>query len=388
MSDSFYKFLSNKGNGISFKSYAHATGLYLKGSMARLPKLGFLYFVSFDINTSACRDPNWLNSQGNVDIGLLVKQIDLPKFKITTETLNQYNRKTNVQTKLNYDPISIIFHDDNSEITNGLWKNYYNYYFADGRFRNEGLIEKDFGNTKYDGNDNPYGLDNRQTDPFFRSISIFVLHQGRFTQITLANPIIAGWDHDQLDQSSGTKVLQNKMTVQYDQVTYYQGVIEEEGTSSVFKAKYYDNLAGPNKIGGTNDIQRPEEIFGPKWTPANPPPSYPAPNPAGISGNNPRPAYPTPNPVGQSVSQLNKSAEQAKSQYSSPGQIGDQATSFGFRAPPVYNRPRPLGSGTFGLGQRRPGGFGIGGISIWYGKGGLHGKAVINAGPIRLVLKK
>jgi len=371
MSDSFYKFLSNSGKGISFKSYAHATGLYLTSSMARMPKLGFLYFVSFDINTLAVKDPNWLNSQGNIDIGLLAKTVDLPKFKITTETINQYNRKTNVQTKINYDPVSIVFHDDNSEITNGLWKNYYNYYFADGRFRNEGLIEKDFSDTKYSGTDNSYGLDNKQKDPFFRSISIFVLHQGRFTQITLANPIITGWDHDQLDQSNGTKILQNKMSVQFDQVTYYQGVIEEEGTSSVFKAKYYDNLAGPNKIGGTNNIQRPEEIFGPKWAPAS----------------NPRPNYPSPRPAGQSLGQLAKSAEQAKSQYSSPGVIGEGTFGLG-RPPPVYARPRPLGSGTFGLGQRRPGGFGIGGISIWYGKGGLHGKAVINAGPVRLVLKK
>jgi hypothetical protein len=374
MSDSFYKFLSNSGNGtgISFKSYAHATGMYVRGNMARMPKLGFLYFVAFDINTAAVKDVSWLQSQGNLDIGLLAKTVDLPKFKISTETINQYNRKTNVQTKLNYDPVSIVFHDDNSEITNGLWKNYYSYYFADGRFRNEGLIEPDFANTKYSTSDNAYGLDNKQTEPFFRSISIFVLHQGRFTQMTLANPLITAWDHDQLDQANGTKILQNKMTVTFDEVTYYQGQIEEEGSSAVFKAKYYDNLAGPNKIGGTNDIQRPSDIFGPRWEPQPIPP----------------PNYPTPRPAGQSVNQLNKSAEQARGQFASPGQIGDQATALGRRAPPVYNTPRPIGSGTFGLGQRRPGGIGIGGISVWYGAGGLHGKAVINAGPVRLVLKK
>ena len=55
----------------------------------------------------------------------------MPKFKITTDTVNQYNRKAVVQTKLTYEPITITFHDDMANATTDLWKNYYQYYYAD-----------------------------------------------------------------------------------------------------------------------------------------------------------------------------------------------------------------------------------------------------------------
>lgn len=355
MSKSFNNFLANKGQGTIFKSYSHATGLYLDNSFAKIPKLGFLYFVSFNINRNAVVDNSWWEANGQYDAGMLVKKVDLPKFKIKTETVNQYNRKTQVQTQLTYDPISIEFHDDHSEITNGLWKNYYKYYYYDSNYGDISLDSRlpppAFQDTKYGDIGYQYGLDSGQSDPFFESIDLFVLHQRRFTQIKLINPIITSWDHDSLDQAAG-KILQNKMGIAYEDVLYYQGEIIAGEAPGAFAAHYYDNEPSPVSIGGSplTNQQPPETVFGPKWTPA------------------PKPAvtYPTPTPV-FSNSQLNKAAAQQG---------------------PSYVMPRPLGSGTFGLGQRRPGAFGIGGINVWYGHGGLHGSGVINAGPLRLVLKK
>jgi hypothetical protein len=283
---------------------------------------------------------------------MLVKKIDMPKFKITTETINQYNRKTNIQTKLNYDPVSIEFHDDNSEITNGLWKNYYKYYYTDSNYGDSAGGIKAFNDNKYNPDGKSYGLNNFQDKPFFDSIDIYVLHQGRFTQMRLINPMISSWEHDSVDQSIGNKVLQNKMSVVYENVFYYQGNIVQGSAPGRFASKYYDNEPSPLRV-GSNPVANnaPEQVFGPKWTPAPKPiPSYPSPT--------------TP----FSNSQLNKAAVQRG---------------------PAPAMPRPLGSANVGLTSgQRPGGFRIAGINLWYGHGGLHGRSVIQAGPIRLVLKK
>ena len=134
MSNAFTNFLTNVGSGLfggsdaSMKDYQHANRLYVQNNYARAPKVNFLYFVNFNINQGVIIDKTWEEKRKN-DVGLLVKRVDLPKFTIGTETLNQYNRRTVVQTKLTYGNVQIEFHDDNSDITTDLWKNYYQYYY-------------------------------------------------------------------------------------------------------------------------------------------------------------------------------------------------------------------------------------------------------------------
>ena len=344
MSNPFLNFLSGApaANGVqrTYKSYAHATGLYTNGNrMAFIPKLGFIYFVSFNLHPAVVDlmakngNANWKN-----DLGFLAKKVDLPKFKVATQTVNQYNRKTNIQTKLTYEPITIDFHDDNSEVTSFLWRMYYQFYYVDGT--QDGEIGPSFkGDTKFDTN-NEYGYAPTSPTPFFNSIDIFVLHQGSFSQYTITNPLVTSWDHDSLDQSNGTKIMQNKISFAYDSVVYYQGVInQDDQASQMFSASWYDN--DTNIKGGNTP---PHEVR---------PPSV-------------IPGYSTPIPPGMSPSQQEKAA----AQYN-----------------PSYPMPRPIGNGTFGLPSYRPPGFSIG-VNVWYGHGGLHGVGVVQAGPIRLVLKK
>jgi len=221
---------------------------------ARAPKLGFLYFVVFNIRRDAIKDLRWA-ALGRFDVGLLVNKIDMPKFKISSETLNQYNRKTVIQSKLEYQPVSINFHDDNSEITNGLWKNYYKYYYADSLYGDKlggtqnGFISG-FNDTKYQTTDNAYGLSNQQKLPFFESIDIYVMHQGKFTEMRLINPLVTSWDHDSLDQSQGNLILKNKMTVAYENVIYKQGKIVKNSNPPGFAADYYDHVPGAITVGG------------------------------------------------------------------------------------------------------------------------------------------
>ena len=298
MSNAFTNFLGGVfGSAGDLKDYQHADRLYVRNTYARAPKHGFLYFVSLNINPAAIGGAAWAQRGGARDVGLLVKKIDLPKFNIATETLNQYNRKTVVQTKLNYQPVSLEFHDDNSDITNNLWINYYRYYFSDSNYagqsgqptptapanngNNESIISlagiaksvvntlrgggtsgslgaisgvagvpTAFGDTKYGTTDYSYGLSNSQSIPFFKSIDIYVMHQQQFTQITLINPLVTDWAHDNLDQNDGGKILQNKMTIAYEDVLYNSGKITKGSDSSKFTAVYYDTSPSPLSVSG------------------------------------------------------------------------------------------------------------------------------------------
>lgn len=247
----FNNFLSNKGYGPIMKDYQHASKLYVDSSYAKAPKFGFLYFVELNINRAAVSDDAWALTD-RLDVGLLAKKTDLPKFSIANETINQYNRKTVVQTKLTYNPISIELHDDNSDITHNLWVNYYKNYFNDG---NQDAIA--FNDTKYGRNDYTYGrYDNGITVPFLTSINIYVLHQQRFTQYTLVNPKITDWQHDSISQSESNKVLQNKFTIAYESVVYRTGNIIANQQPDKWASYYYDKESSPNTVAGnkSNDI--------------------------------------------------------------------------------------------------------------------------------------
>lgn len=265
MSNAFTSFLSGLlGTDADLKDYQHADRLYVRNTYARAPKLNFLYFVSFNINPDAILDKAW-EQTGRKDVGLLVKRVDLPRFSITNDVLNQYNRKTVVQTKLTYANVSLEFHDDNSDITNDLWKNYYQYYYADSTYEstsNGKTKSQMFGDTKYGDKDYAYGFNNYQSVPFFNSIDIYILHKGHgpndFTQITLLNPLISEWAHDSLNQDENGKPMSSKMTIAYEGVAYNYGKIVSGSTPEGFAPVYYDTAPSPLGIAG----MIPSTLFG------------------------------------------------------------------------------------------------------------------------------
>lgn len=277
MSNAFTNFLRDVGTGIfegdgaNMRDYAHASKLYVNNNYARMPKVGFLYYVVFNPSENSSLK-RVLGKRNKNDIGLLVRNIDLPKFKITTETVNQYNRKTVVQTKINYNPISITFHDDSSDITTDLWRSYYSHYFADSKYGNEGIDLNDragilnalknniveYGDTKYADKMYAYGLNNNQTKPFLKSIEIYVLHRGRgksdFTQYTLVNPLITDWSHDSLSQDENAKTLTNKMNLSYEFVYYRTGNIINNIQPRGFASVHYDRTPSPLGVGGSGQL--------------------------------------------------------------------------------------------------------------------------------------
>ena len=251
-------FLNPKG---SVGDWHHARALYTDDSFRLAPKHKFLYHVVFNLNATAVKILPQLKTQ---EINMLVKAVDLPKYNISTSLKHQYNRKRNLQTRLDYDPISLTFHDDNFGQTTAMWEAYYRYYFKDGNYTgHDGISPLDKhhaynkGNT-YVGqiyNKHRYGLDNDSFYSFFDSIQIFQLSRRRYTAFTLVNPMIQSWQHDSLDNNSSDAV-QSTMQVLYETVWYSRGAVNTaEGIPKMFGSPsgHYDTTPSPITVeGGSN----------------------------------------------------------------------------------------------------------------------------------------
>lgn len=298
MSNAFNNFLGQVLQGAGnpkgqMADYAHASRLYIDNTMALAPKNGWIFYVVFNINQAALNNfkggtntnPGLLDFLKSVlqtaddwkirrqpEVGMLVKATDLPKFTVQTEVVNQYNRKTYIQKALTYDTINMVFHDDMSNVTHRLWEYYYKYYYADSNYGSGsnfsvGTKPAAFTDTKYKSNadiyqSTNYGLNNGQDAPFFDSICIYQLNQKSFTSFILLNPIITNWQHDRLDQSSGNKVLENKMTLGYEGVLYGTGRVRKDNPSG-FATFHYDLAPSPLSIagGGNNSLFGPGGII-------------------------------------------------------------------------------------------------------------------------------
>ena len=241
---------SSKGN---LGDFSHASKLFVDSDMRLAPKVKFLYHVVFDINTSALLSLGFKYKNQN-EINMLVKKVDLPKFTIQTETINQYNRKKVIQNKIDYNPVSITFHDDSYGVTRQLWENYYGYYYADQ------AAASMFG--AYDPRNSiksgtfilsPYGLDNASTKPFFNKITIYQMSKGSWNSYTLINPLISNWNHDQLDYSQNAPT-ENSMSVIYESVKYDTGTVSQ-GSPPGFGVDHYDTVRSPLTLGSVGGSQ-------------------------------------------------------------------------------------------------------------------------------------
>lgn len=246
------KFVSaNPTEGVPWvRDYHHADLLYRSNNYDLAPKAGFIYFVDFNVNPKIAELLKDINPEMLKLTGLLAKSVQLPKFKISTDTLNQYNRKTNVQTKINYEPVRLEFHDDNASNTNSLWQAYYKYYYEDSVYAppkvGTGAEVTAFSDTKFGNKDYAYGYRNLKQESFFKSIDLYILHRGQFTSMSLVNPIITAWEHDTLDQSDATKMLKNSMSLSYEDVFYDKGFTLNGARSTAFiEDGLYDTSSSP-----------------------------------------------------------------------------------------------------------------------------------------------
>ena len=239
------------------KDYTHASKAFVSNGYQYSPRLKFLFHVYFNINTANIPQLQAAYGSGAIStISLLVKSAELPKFKIDTTVLNQYNRKRVVQTKMRYEPSRIVFHDDQADLIRNMWYNYYSYYYGDPSHQYAGISNMSGtmgrlmtqanafnyntsdiysqqqtsanwgyqGETYHDGTNLLFsGLGGKPA--FFRDITIYGLSQKKFAQWTLINPLITSWRGDNYDYNEGTGIMQNEMSFEYESVKYFMGDI-------------------------------------------------------------------------------------------------------------------------------------------------------------------
>ena len=230
-------------DNVTLRDYQHAARIFVDDGFRLLPKTKFLFHVAFSINQAALKSIDLVQKHRN-EINMLVKSVDLPKFTIQSEVLNQYNRKKVVQYQHKIDGITVSFHDDNMGLINQLWQNYYSYYYADstsaktgGAFNRNATRSSDFIKA-------PYGLDNRSSLPFFNYITIYQMARHEYVSYKLINPIITTWNHNKVDYAQGNTPHDNSMGLSFEAVEYGQGKIADNAPEG-FGVEHYDKTKSP-----------------------------------------------------------------------------------------------------------------------------------------------
>jgi len=252
------------------KDYRHASKTFRSAGMDLHPRQKFLFHVYFNLNVTELPGlRNAFSVDDQARVSLLVKNIQLPNYTIDVDTLNQYNRKRLVQSKINYEPVTVEFHDDGADLVRNLWFKYYSYYYKDpsqpygSATANNALVNYAPG-TKSDynrrdtydanraGNDWGYLAEDGAQTPgyaqgtkpsFFKDITIYGFNQHQFVNYTLVNPQITEFRHDTYDYSNGSDPMNNQMTIRYETVKYGAGALNGETGSPIpgfADPAYYD----------------------------------------------------------------------------------------------------------------------------------------------------
>lgn len=265
MPNIFDGFLSQIAQGDNVKDYQHAARLFVDNNYERSPKYTWLFHVYFDLNPEFSQ----LARDQQLAAGMLVKSADLPRFRIDTKSYNNYNRPTIAQTKIRYEDVNITFHDDSANIIRKLWFDYYNFYYRD-MDNNYGDATGSLNQIYLEPNKqvlgrralfNKFGYSPRTgtiKNQYINAIRIYSLHQKRFSEYTLINPIISAYRHG-THQNGQDGTLENTMTIQYESVLYAGGATR---VARGFADLFYDKSPSPLTPagGGTNSILGPGGI--------------------------------------------------------------------------------------------------------------------------------
>ena len=252
----FNQFVNQLAEGDQIKDYQHAARTFVDGLYRLSPKSGAMFHVFIELNSNATVDPQ--NPNRNYELGLMAKSAQLPKFTIQNKILNSYNRKNVVQERVNYDPITITFHDDSANVVRNFWQGYYAYHFRDSDYSPE-IYSQDYKYQQRQKQD--WGFSPRNgsagTPHYIKSIRIYSLHQKSFSSYVLFRPTITSFQHGQHTQGEYSP-LEHSMTIAYEAVQYEYGPVSR-GTVQGYNIMHYDNTASPLSVlgGGTTSILGP-----------------------------------------------------------------------------------------------------------------------------------
>jgi len=232
---------------MTVRDYRHAARIFTDDNFRLSPKYGFLFYVEFDFNPLITS----ISNNAAQELGMIVKSATLPKFTIDTKVHNAYNRKNIVQNKINYDAVTIVFHDDQADNVRSFWYDYYSYFYRDPDYADATYAaqHKYQSRPSFDWGYSPrpaVGYNNsNSTQPYqyIQSIRIYSLYQGQFSEYQLVNPIITSFKHG--DHVNGeNNLLTHEMAVQYETVKYLTGYVTRNNVGG-FIDLHYDTSPSP-----------------------------------------------------------------------------------------------------------------------------------------------
>lgn len=213
--------LSPITSGETVRDYKHASRTFVDNNYELQPRHSNLFHVMFNFTAEAS---TLFNTIEKLEMPILVKSIDLPTYSIDVQTHNQYNRKVQSHHSMSYNPVTVVFHDDVKELIRNLWHKYYIYYNADPTYDLDSNSYTPYD--KYaDRVQQQWGLQ-RGNKRFFKDIKIYSMHNHKFAEYTLINPIITAFNHDSHAHANPT-LMQSTMQLAYETVKYATGYVND-----------------------------------------------------------------------------------------------------------------------------------------------------------------
>lgn len=271
----------------NLRDYQHASKTFVANNYQNLPKFKNWFHINFELNSEAKKLVDaavsgttlpWKGETSDLaTLGVLVKSVSLPNFKFDVKKHNQYNKKTLNVTRINYDPVSIEFHDDMASQMRAFWYAYYQYHIQDPAF--SGLsttkLPEQYNNyaSSYSNiyntadKDYSYGMDTvsksskdfNRPEAFFKDIRIYHFSRNHdkkgahFQEYVLVNPVLSNFSHDTLAHSDAGQA-KGSMSIEYETVLYNSGIIGKDqiATWTEVQKRYWDGKKSPLSSGQAN----------------------------------------------------------------------------------------------------------------------------------------
>lgn len=253
------------GGPLELRDSRLASNTFRLGSNAwdGVPKPKFLFYVRFMRSQgtggtgAGTSTVDW--SKG---LGLVVKNVDRPKVAFDVQTLNQYNKKRVVQSRVEYAPVSIKFHDTVDNKVFNMFEEYFRFYYGDPRATSDVAWQWDqyAQQLKTPGSGN-WGFNPPAVDPnfsyFFSRMEIYQLFGGKFARFDLINPKIVSFDPDELDYSNGSLGHEITMNLAFEGIVYQGNNQDLSGNGDLLEemklngSDYYLPAQSSSTAGGT-----------------------------------------------------------------------------------------------------------------------------------------
>jgi len=222
-----------------------ATKLILNGMQVNSGPLGngfpYLKFAwEVEISVGAGGESKGLFSTGP----LVAKSCELPRFSIETQVVNAYNHKTIVQTKMNYEPITMTFYDQTNDVAESMiW---------------------DFVKGQFDPTDASKKADQQ---PMIVTIKMKNLSgEGEDKVYTLLNAYITDAQHDSLDYSTSDPVVWT-ITLRYEdlETQNFKGKTPGDGGAGIKPLPKPPSKPSVTKVPVTKPPKADAKVESNKW---------------------------------------------------------------------------------------------------------------------------